>query len=83
MTPLELWGTYSREDNKNYSFLYLFKYKHFSKKDSNKVIDLMFIPCIIRYIRKDQRYTLIVPLLYSTYWLLRVSTVTCHHQGAY
>jgi hypothetical protein len=42
----------------------------------------MFIPCIVRRIRRDQHYALIVPLLYSTYWLLHVSAVVCHHQGA-
>jgi hypothetical protein len=44
---------------------------------------LMFIPCIIRCIRRDQQYALIVPLLYSTYWLLHVLAVACHHQGTY
>jgi hypothetical protein len=44
---------------------------------------LIFIPCIIRRIRRDQQYALIVSLLYSTYWLLHVSAVACHHQGAY
>jgi hypothetical protein len=34
-------------------------------------------------IRRDQQYALIVPLLYSTYWLLHVSAVACLHQGAY
>jgi hypothetical protein len=42
---------------------------------------LMFIPCIIRRIRRDQQYALIVSLLYSTCWLLHVSAVACHHQG--
>jgi hypothetical protein len=32
--------------------------------------------------RNDQKYALIVPLLYSIYWLLHVSAVACHHQGA-
>jgi uncharacterized membrane protein YkvI len=32
--------------------------------------------------RNDQQYTLIVPLLYSIYWLLHVSAVACHHQEA-
>jgi hypothetical protein len=32
--------------------------------------------------RNDQQYALIVPLLYSIYWLLHVSAVACHHQGA-
>jgi hypothetical protein len=44
---------------------------------------LMLIPCIIRRIRTDQQYALIVPLLCSMYWLLHVSAVACHHQGAY
>jgi hypothetical protein len=30
----------------------------------------------------DQKYALIVPTLYSVYWLLHVSAVACHHQGA-
>jgi hypothetical protein len=42
----------------------------------------MFIPCIIRCIRREQQYVLIVPLLYSTHWLLHVSAVACHHQRA-
>jgi 5-formyltetrahydrofolate cyclo-ligase len=45
--------------------------------------NLMFLPCIIRRIRRNQQYALIVPLLYSTCWLLHVSAVACHHQGAY
>jgi hypothetical protein len=32
--------------------------------------------------RNDQQYALIVPLLYSIYWLLHVLAVACHHQGA-
>jgi hypothetical protein len=36
----------------------------------------------IRRSRNDQQYALIVPLLYSIYWLLHVSAVACHHQGA-
>jgi hypothetical protein len=43
----------------------------------------MFIPCIIRRTRRNQQYALIVPLLYSTCWLLHVSAVACHPQGAY
>jgi hypothetical protein len=43
---------------------------------------LMFVPCIIRCSRNNQHYALIVPLLYSIYWLLHVSAVACHHQGA-
>jgi hypothetical protein len=38
---------------------------------------LVFIPRTIRRIRRDQHYALIVPLCYSTYWLLHVSAVTC------
>jgi hypothetical protein len=34
-------------------------------------------------IKRDQQYALIVPLLYSTYRLLHVLVVACHHQGAY
>jgi hypothetical protein len=48
----------------------------------NRLFSLMFIPCIIRRIRRDQQYALIVPLLYSKYWLLHVSAVAYHHQGA-
>jgi hypothetical protein len=36
----------------------------------------------IRRSRNGQKYALIVPLLYSIYWLLHVSAVACHHQGA-
>jgi hypothetical protein len=43
---------------------------------------LMFIPCIIRRIRNDQQYALICSTLYSIYWLLHVSAVAFHHQGA-
>jgi hypothetical protein len=28
-----------------------------------------------------QQYALILPLLYSVYWILHVSAVTCHHHG--
>jgi hypothetical protein len=42
----------------------------------------MFIPCIIRCSRNNQHYAPIVPFLYSIYWLLHVSAVVCHHQGA-
>jgi hypothetical protein len=45
-------------------------------------IGLMFTPCIIRRIRNDQLYALICNILYSIYWLLHVSAVDCHHQGA-
>jgi hypothetical protein len=31
-----------------------------------RLLGLMFIPCIIRRIRRDQQYALAVPLLYST-----------------
>jgi hypothetical protein len=43
-----------------------------------------FDVCIthIRCSRKDQQYTLVVQLIYSVYWLLHVSAVACHHQGA-
>jgi hypothetical protein len=44
---------------------------------------LMSILCIISCIRRNQQYALTVPLLYSTCWLLHVSAVACHHQGAY
>jgi hypothetical protein len=30
----------------------------------------------------DQKYTLILPFLYSVYWLLHVSALACHYQGA-
>jgi hypothetical protein len=33
-------------------------------------------------LEENQQYALIVPLLYSTCWLLHVSAVACHHQGA-
>jgi hypothetical protein len=36
----------------------------------------------IRRSRNDQQYALILPLLYFIYWLLHVSTIACHHQGA-
>jgi hypothetical protein len=29
-----------------------------------------------------QQRALVVPLVYSTYWLLHVSAVVCRHQGA-
>jgi hypothetical protein len=32
--------------------------------------------------RNYQQYSLIVPLLYFISWLLHVSAVACHHQGA-
>jgi hypothetical protein len=35
----------------------------------------MFVQCIMRCIRRDQQYALVVPLLYSTYWFLHVSAV--------
>jgi hypothetical protein len=37
---------------------------------------------IYDYYRNDQQYALIVPNIYSIYWLLHVSAVACHHQGA-
>jgi hypothetical protein len=37
----------------------------------------------ISVLEKNQQYALIVPPLYSTCWLLHVSAVVCHHQGAY
>jgi hypothetical protein len=43
---------------------------------------LMFVPFIIRRSRNNQHYALILPLLYSVYWLLYVSAVVCHHQSA-
>jgi hypothetical protein len=36
----------------------------------------------IRRSRNDQQYALILPLLYSVYWLLHVSAVACNQQGA-
>jgi hypothetical protein len=36
--------------------------------------------CIFSY---GQQCALIVPFLYSMYWLLHVSAAACHHQGAY
>jgi hypothetical protein len=44
---------------------------------------LPLLPCVIRRIRRNQQYALIVPLLYSTCWLLHVSAAACHHQGTY
>jgi hypothetical protein len=45
---------------------------------------VIIIPQILHtHIRRNQQYVLIVPLLYSTCWLLHVSVVACHHQGAY
>jgi hypothetical protein len=32
--------------------------------------------------RNDQQYALVVPVLYAINWLLHVSAVACHHQGA-
>jgi hypothetical protein len=34
------------------------------------------------YIINDQQYALTGNTLYSMYWLLHVSAVACHHQGA-
>jgi hypothetical protein len=50
--------------------------------DKTGLYSLMFVPCIIRHSRNNQHYALTVPLLYSIYWLLHVSAVACHHQGA-
>jgi hypothetical protein len=44
-------------------------------------ISLMFIPCIIRVLEMTNNIHWFVPLLYSMYWLLHISTVACHHQG--
>jgi hypothetical protein len=49
----------------------------------NMICLVLFVPCIIRRIRRDQQYALISPLLYSIYWFQHVSAVACHHQGAY
>jgi hypothetical protein len=50
------------------------------------VCSLMFIPCISDILEeKNQQYALIVPRFYFfifTCWLLHVSAVVCHHQGA-
>jgi hypothetical protein len=43
---------------------------------------LMLILCIIRRIRIDKQYALIVPLRYSTYRFLYVSAGDCYHQGS-
>jgi hypothetical protein len=43
---------------------------------------LMCVPCMIRRSRNDQQYALILLLLYCIYWLLHLSAVACHHQGA-
>jgi hypothetical protein len=55
-----------------------------SRTELSKIvyINLMFVPCIIRRIRKDQKYALIVPLIYSMYWLLHVWAVAYHLQWA-
>jgi hypothetical protein len=53
---------------------------HSRRKDN--FYSLMFVSCIIRHSRNDQHYALVVPLLYSIYWLLYISVVACHHQGA-
>jgi hypothetical protein len=53
-----------------------------TKHKNTDVRILMFVPCIFRRSINDQQYALIVPLLYSIYWLLHVSAVACHHQGA-
>jgi hypothetical protein len=42
----------------------------------------MSVPSMVRLLENYQHYVLIVPLLYSMYWLLHVSAVACHHQGA-
>jgi hypothetical protein len=46
---------------------------------------LMFYVQTVNYqtIRNDQHHALIGQLLCSTYWLLHVSAVACHHQRAY
>jgi hypothetical protein len=41
-----------------------------------------FIEDTKHFIRNDQQYALICNALYSMYWLLHVSAVACHHQGA-
>jgi hypothetical protein len=41
---------------------------------------LMFVPCIIGRSRSNQRF---IPLFCSTYWLLHVSAVACHHHIPY
>jgi hypothetical protein len=43
----------------------------------------MKVKCYSKRIRRDQKYAVIVKFLYSTYWLLHVSAVACHYQGAY
>jgi hypothetical protein len=55
---------------------------NFCKMWGHMFVSLMFIPCIIRHIRRYQQYALTVPLVYSMYWLQHVSAVACHHQGA-
>jgi hypothetical protein len=58
-------------------------FKEIIKKE-NKILrsDSENKECFIR-ITRDKQHALIVPLLYSTYWLLHVSAVACHHQGVY
>jgi hypothetical protein len=42
----------------------------------------MFVPCIIKCSRNNQHYALICTTPLFIYWLLHVSAVVCHHQGA-
>jgi hypothetical protein len=46
---------------------------------------LMFIPCISNVLEEktNNMHWLYLPLFVSTCWLLHVSAVACHHQGAY
>jgi hypothetical protein len=48
------------------------------------ILDSLFLKYVnmsVQYSRNDQQYELVVPLLYSIYWLLHVSVVGCHNQG--
>jgi hypothetical protein len=56
-------------------------------KQAHLTLLYRFVQCSYRalsdVLERDKQYALIVPLLYSTYWLLHVSAIACHHQGAY
>jgi hypothetical protein len=47
-----------------------------------EVFSLMFVPRIIRCSKHNQHCALNCTNLYSIYWLLHVSAVACHYQGA-
>jgi hypothetical protein len=43
---------------------------------------LMFYRALLDVVEMTKQYVLIVPILYSIYWLLHVSAVACYDQGA-